>query len=128
MTRDPDEIRGDFTRWSDAGIGIPTGAVNGFVVVEADTVSGRGMRQTENRRSTTTGQIRPIARHPASDQSRRVLFIGISNTRRRHQDQMLILGDWSGIDVKGDGGMVLAPPTAGQALGNTGGSTAIRSP
>jgi bifunctional DNA primase/polymerase-like protein len=27
MTRDPDEICRDFTRWPDAGIGIPTGAV-----------------------------------------------------------------------------------------------------
>jgi hypothetical protein len=40
MTRDPDEICRDFTRWPDAGIGIPTGAVNGLVVVETDTVAG----------------------------------------------------------------------------------------
>jgi len=28
MTRDPAEIRADFSRWPRAGIGIPTGAIN----------------------------------------------------------------------------------------------------
>ena len=43
MTRNAAEIRADFTRWPDAGIGIPTGAVNGIIVVETDTVAGHGI-------------------------------------------------------------------------------------
>jgi hypothetical protein len=39
-TSDPDEIRRDFNRWPDAGIGVPTGTVNGIVLVEYDTVVG----------------------------------------------------------------------------------------
>src|SRR5215470_19058123 len=43
MTREAAEIRADFTRWPNAGIGIPCGAVNGVIVVETDTVEGHGI-------------------------------------------------------------------------------------
>jgi hypothetical protein len=48
MTSDADEIRADFTRWSNAGIGIPTGAVNGIVVIDADTIAGHGVDVSGN--------------------------------------------------------------------------------
>ena len=67
MTRDPDEICRDFTRWPDAGIGIPTGAVNGIVVVETDTVAGRASTD-ENVARRTGSQVRRIARNAAGDQ------------------------------------------------------------
>src|SRR5215831_18807729 len=43
MTCDRDEIRQDFMRWPDAGIGIPTGPVNNIWVLDVDTVKGHGV-------------------------------------------------------------------------------------
>src|SRR6516165_2069777 len=34
MTNDPAEVKADFARWPFARIGIPTGIVNGFIVIE----------------------------------------------------------------------------------------------
>jgi putative DNA primase/helicase len=113
MTSDADEIRADFTRWSNAGIGIPTGAVNGIVVVDADTIAGHGvdgiaaLDQLQDRHGrlpdtlqalTASGSLHNYLKHPGAG-----IKIKCSNSE---------LGP--GIDVKGDGGMVIAPPTAGR--------------
>jgi len=82
MTRNAEEIRRDFTRWPDAGIGIPTGAVNGIIVVETDTVAGHGIELARTIRS----QPRRFARHATGDQS---VWIGASILQaswQQHQD------------------------------------------
>jgi Bifunctional DNA primase/polymerase, N-terminal len=117
MTRDPDEICRDFTRWPDAGIGIPTGAVNGLVVVETDTVVGGhatdgepSLRELEAKYGalpetlqaiSPSGSIHRYFKHPAGG-----IKIKCSSSE---------IGP--GIDVKGDGGMVLAPPTVRSGVG-----------
>jgi Bifunctional DNA primase/polymerase, N-terminal len=117
MTRDPDEICRDFTRWPDAGIGIPTGAVNGFVVVETDTVVGGhatdgepSLRELEAKYGalpetldaiSPSGSIHRYFKHPAGG-----IKIKCSSSQ---------IGP--GIDVKSDGGMVLAPPTVRSGVG-----------
>jgi Bifunctional DNA primase/polymerase, N-terminal len=117
MTRDPDEICRDFTRWPDAGIGIPTGAVNGLVVVETDTVVGGhatdgepSLRELEAKYGalpetlqaiSPSGSIHRYFKHPAGG-----IKIKCSSSE---------IGP--GIDVKGDGGMVLAPPTVRPGVG-----------
>ncbi len=112
-TSDPDEIRRDFTRWPDAGIGIPTGAGNGIVVVEYDTVVGHGvdgaaaLEDLQDRHGrlpdtlqalTASGSLHNYLKHPGAG-----IKIKCSNSE---------LGP--GIDVKGDGGMVIAPPSNGR--------------
>jgi putative DNA primase/helicase len=112
-TSDPDEIRRDFTRWPDAGIGIPTGAGNGIVLVEYDTLVGHGvdgaaaLEDLQDRYGrlpdtlsaiTASGSVHSYLRHPRGG-----IKIKCSSSE---------LGP--GIDVKGDGGMVIAPPTAGR--------------
>src|SRR5262245_52403745 len=42
-TAEPAEIKRDFRRWPKAGIGIPTGKVNGIFVIEADTIEGHNV-------------------------------------------------------------------------------------
>jgi hypothetical protein len=117
MTRDPDEISRDFIRWPDAGIGIPTGAVNGFVVVETDTVAGGhatdgepSLRELEAKYGalpetlqaiSPSGSIHRYFKHPAG-----CIKIKCSASE---------IGP--GIDVKGDGGMVLVPPTVRSGVG-----------
>ena len=110
MTRDADEIRQDFTRWPNARIGIPTGAANGIVVVETDTPEGHGvdgaiaLAGLEAEHGTLpetlqaispSGSIHRYFRHPSAG-------IKIKNSASE-------IGP--GIDVRGDGGMVVAPPS-----------------
>src|SRR5215471_5165254 len=79
MTREAAEIRADFTRWPDAGIGIPTGTINGIVIVEYDTVIGHGvdgaaaLEDLQNRHGrlpdtlsaiTASGSVHSYLRHP----------------------------------------------------------------
>jgi putative DNA primase/helicase len=110
MTRDADIICRDFARWPKARIGIPTGAVNGIVVIETDTVEGHGvdgqaaLDRLEAEHGTLPDTLKAISpsgsvhryfRHPNAD-------IKIKGSASK-------LG--LGIDVRGDGGMVLAPPS-----------------
>jgi putative DNA primase/helicase len=110
MTRDPVEIRADFARWPHARIGIPTGAINGIVVVETDTVAGHGvdgavaLAALESfhdplpetlKAISPSGSIHRYFRHPGDG-------IKIRNSASE-------LG--RGIDIRGCGGMVIAPPS-----------------
>jgi hypothetical protein len=109
MTKDSKEIERDFKRWPDA-IGIPTGAVNGIFVVEIDTPVGHGVDGLASLRAleakygplpatlmaeSPSGSIHYYFIHPGGD-------IKIPNSTND-------LG--TGIDVRGDGGMVIAPPS-----------------
>lgn len=110
MTRHPAEITQDFTHWPDARIGIPTGAINRIVVVETDTPKGHGVDgaaslaqlEAEHGRLPDTlmacspsGSLHRYFRHPSPG-------IKIKSTAS-------LIGD--GIDVRGDGGMVVTPPS-----------------
>jgi len=108
MTRDPAEIRADFAHWADARIGIPTSAVNGIVVIEIDTMAGHGvdgaiaLAELEAEHGllpdtltacSPSGSLHRYFRHPG---------IKIKNSASVID---------AGIDVRGDGGMVIAPPS-----------------
>jgi bifunctional DNA primase/polymerase-like protein/primase-like protein/uncharacterized protein DUF5906 len=105
-TRDPDQIKRDWKRWPDANIGVPTGAESGIFVVDVDTVEGHGVDGhasleklvakngllPETLRSMSgTGSVHHYFKHPGG----RVTSRSIA----------------PGVDIKGDGGMVLAPPS-----------------
>jgi RecA-family ATPase len=107
-TKNADQIRDNFTRWSDAGIGIPTGFENGFWVIETDTKNGKdgegelaklqaqhGALPDTYRVRSPSGSIHYYFRHPGPD----FYITSVS-------DKVA-----PGVDVKADGGMVLAPPT-----------------
>jgi putative DNA primase/helicase len=110
MTNDVEVVIDDFDHWPDAGVGIPTGKVNGIFVVEADTKKGHGvdgianLRQFEERHGklpqtrmavSPSGSLHYYFRHPGYD-------IHVKNSSSELAP---------GVDVRGDGGMVLAPPT-----------------
>ena len=107
MTRDPQQVRRDFRRWPDAGVGLPTGKVNGIFVVEADKKDVDGVANLDRLREqygdfpSTPTAISPSGsphyyfRHPGDDTC-------IQNSRSKLAP---------GVDVRGDGGMVIAPPT-----------------
>jgi hypothetical protein len=108
MSDDPVEIERDFRRWPNAGVGIPTGEVNRIFVLEADTVEGHGvnglagLEALEARHGLLPATL--MAESPSGSVHRYFSWPGkeIKNSAGRLA---------RGVDVKGDGGMVVAPPT-----------------
>ena len=108
-TTDPDEIRRDFRRWPDANLGIVTGKESGIFVLDADTAEGHGVdgigelkKLIEERGLPDTlmvespsGSLHYYFNHPGGD------------TKIQTSDSKIA----PGIDIRGDGGMVLAPPS-----------------
>lgn len=111
MTSDPALIREYWERWPRARIGLPTGMENGIFVADADTLAGHridgvgnfarmceargGLPATRTSRSPT-GSLHWFFRHPV------VLRVRSSASAIA-----------PGVDVKGDGGMVIVPPSVG---------------
>jgi putative DNA primase/helicase len=103
-------VAGWWRRWPDANIGILTGKHSGFVVLDVDIshdgVDGiESLRQLRHRygglpetRSTITGSggYHLLFRHPGGE---RIL----PNVQR--------LDDLPGLDIRGDGGYIVAPPS-----------------
>jgi hypothetical protein len=110
MTNDPKQVARDFRRWPAAGVGPPTGNANGFFVVEADTKEGHDVDGIANftqleanhkklpptlMARSPSGSLHYYFQHPGDG-------IEIRNSRSKLAP---------GVDVRGDGGMVIAPPT-----------------
>jgi putative DNA primase/helicase len=94
-TRDPDEVRRDFAHCSGARIGIPTGADNhaaALALLEAK----HGALPNTLQAISPSGSVHRYFRHPG----RGIKIKGSASE----------LGP--GIDVRGDGQMVIAPPSA----------------
>jgi len=97
------EIRAWFARWPDANVGIVTGAVSGLVVIDIDPQHGgaESIRQIEQEHGalpetveveTGGGGRHLYFRHPGRPVGNRV-------------------GLAPGIDLRADGGLVVAPPS-----------------
>ncbi|HXU06087.1 MAG TPA: bifunctional DNA primase/polymerase [Polyangia bacterium] len=111
MSRDVTAIRADWERWPDANVGIPTGAVNKFFVVEADTIAG-------GHTADGIASMRALeAEHGALPPTRMAMSpSGSTHWYFRHPGPgVKIMNSAStlapGVDVRGDGGMVIAPPS-----------------
>jgi hypothetical protein len=109
-TNDPEQIRRDFAKWPDAAIGIPTGPENGFWVLEADTKQGGhahdGMASLQAL----------MAQHGLLPQTRMALSpSGSWHYYFKWPEGLTIRNSASqvgpGLDVRGEGGMVIAPPS-----------------
>ena len=109
-TSDLTEIRRDFTRWPGARIGIVTGATSGIVVIDVDTLEGHGVDG-----SIALAELE--ARHGALPETLRAMSpSGSRHCYFRHPGPEIKIKSsdsklGAGIDVKGDGGCVTAPPS-----------------
>jgi hypothetical protein len=109
-TNNPRIIERDFKRWPHANIGIPTGEENGFWVLEADTKQGHAVDGIASLRALE----RKYGRLPKT-------LMAVSPSGSLHfyfrwpKRGLVVVNSASkvapGVDVRGEGGMVLAPPS-----------------
>ena len=111
MTNDLEQLRKNFDnpRWRNkCGVGLPTGPENGVFICEADTIAGHGvdgikaLRALEKQHGklpktlmakSPSGSIHHYFKHPGGDIRLKSMSIA------------------AGVDIKADGGMVVAPPS-----------------
>ena len=108
-TKDPDEIKKYFDDYPRAGIGLPTGPGSGFWVMEADTPEGHdvdgiaSLKQLEAEHGPLPETL--MAESPS----------GSPHYYLNYPPGVMIRNSTSkigpGIDVLGEGGMVIAPPS-----------------
>jgi hypothetical protein len=109
-TRDPEQIRRDFTRWPEALIGIPTGPDNGFWVLEIDTTKGGHAHDGFAALAALIAQHGALpatltAESPSGSWHYYFRWLPSLEIRNR--------ANWPapGVDIRGEGGMVIAPPS-----------------
>lgn len=104
-TTDPKSIRQWWNRWPNANIGIPTGPASGFVVIDIDGEAGEAAlkKLAEKRHIPDTLQSNTGNGH-------HILFSCPDPPIRNTQgDKGMGLG--VGIDTRGEGGFIIAPPS-----------------
>jgi hypothetical protein len=108
-SNDPAQIRGDFRQFPKANIGLPTGSRSGFFVVEADTPEGHEVDGIAAlaRLEKQHGKLPPtlMSESPSGSVHRYFAYpagVVIPNSTSQVAP---------GVDVRGEGGMVLAPPS-----------------
>jgi Bifunctional DNA primase/polymerase, N-terminal/Primase C terminal 2 (PriCT-2) len=120
---DLQQIRHDHQRWPDADLGIPTGNVNGIVVLETDTKAGHPDLEQEG--EVTLQQLEAIEQDKVPETLTAISpsgslhrYFRLPSPIRREQVGLTTIPSMNGklgpgIDLKGEGGMVIAPPSRG---------------
>jgi hypothetical protein len=112
-TRDPEQIQRDFQDFPKANIGLPTGAENGIIVIETDTKEGHenleqdgevALAKLEQEHGKLPDTL--MAESPSGSKHR---YFNHPGAGIKVLTSASVLGP--GIDVRGDGGMVIAPPS-----------------
>ena len=110
MTKNPEQLRKNFgnPRWRlKCGVGIPTGEVNHIFVCETDTVKGHGVDGAKALRALekANGKLPKtlMARSPSGSVHRYYQHPGGIRLKS--------IAIAAGVDIKADGGMVIAPPS-----------------
>ncbi len=106
---DEPAVRDLFRRPGVAMIGVPTGAASGFVVVDLDVKEGRfgleWLAANEHRMPRTR-------RHTTQSGGMHLLFVAPEGQRIRNSASKIA----PGVDVRGDGGYVIVPPSPGYTI------------
>ena len=103
---DPEQVAAWWSRTPDANIGIPTGAVSGVVVVDVD-VHGTHDGRAAYRRATDAGLVDGaglLVRTPTG--GAHVYFAATPGREQRSWQAAT-----AGVDFRGDGGYIIAPPS-----------------
>jgi hypothetical protein len=99
---DPDQLRGWWTRWPDANVGIATGASSKLLVLDIDLPDGP---TSLARLQADQGALPPTCEQRTGSGGRQLLFAhpghAVGNRTRL----------LPGIDLRGDGGYIVVPPS-----------------
>ena len=108
-TTDPEEVRRDWSRWPEALLGIVTGPKSDLFVVEADTLKEHGVDGISNLEALLrdNGDIPATIEATSPTGSRHLYFRYPEGAEIKNSASKVA----PGIDVRGDGGMVIAPPS-----------------
>ena len=115
-TTDAKEVRRDFERWPEANVGIVTGPKSNIFVVECDTPEGHNV-------DGIASLAMIVAKHGAlPDTLMAESPSGSLHHYFKYSEGVRIINSASkiasGIDVRGDGGMVVAPPSVKPGVGS----------
>jgi len=112
-TKNPTEIRRDWSRWPNSNIGLPTGEQNGLFVVETDTPKAHGGvdgAASLTRLISNAGRgIWPETRTAQSPSGSTHHYFLWPSDKRTIYNSTSKLG--AGIDLRASGGMVIIPPS-----------------
>jgi Bifunctional DNA primase/polymerase, N-terminal/AAA domain/Primase C terminal 2 (PriCT-2) len=108
-TIDPDEIQRDRARCPDAGIGIATGAESGIFVIEADTPEGHDVDGIASLKALEEkhGPLPETLMAVSPSGSVHYYFNYPKGASIKNSASNIA----PGVDVRGEGGMVIAPPS-----------------
>jgi hypothetical protein len=117
-SQNPAILKRDFTRWRYANIGIPTGKDNGFFVVEVDTKAGHANLKADGlvslRQITERYGPLPQTLQAISPSGSKHFYFEWPEGQTIHNSASKLA---PGIDVRGEGGMVIAPPSTRDGVG-----------
>lgn len=97
------DIRNWYRRWPDANVAIVTGGVSGLVVVDIDPAHGGAQSLVELEREH--GPLPPTVEATTGGGGRHLYFVHPGGELRNK------VGLAAGIDLRGDGGYIVAPPS-----------------
>ena len=103
-TRDQEQISQWWTQWPDANIGVRTGAESGIVVIDIDPRKG-GDDSFEDLEKEI-GKLPDTAEQHTGSGGRHLIFNYPGKEVKCSRSEL-----GSGIDVKGDGGYIVVPPS-----------------
>ena len=102
-------IRDWWTRWPDAGIGMPTGKINGDIVLDVDMDRERGIdgEAALQALQTREGAVISTTRTVRTPRGGRHLYFKHPGGAVKNSTSKI----GPGLDIKADGGYVIAPPS-----------------
>ena len=113
MTKDAAQIRRDFNKWPLAGVGVPTGRINNLIDIEADTPKGHGVDGLASlaKLEAELGPLPDTAMFESPSGSPHRLFNFPKDLGPEVRTTSAAGALAEGVDVKADGGMMIAPPS-----------------
>jgi hypothetical protein len=105
----------DWERWPDANIGAPTGAANNFWVLDVDTVEGHGVDGSASLRELVAKNSELPHTRMSKTPTGGLHYLFKCPPGAHIKNSASEIGP--GLDVRGDGGMVLLPPSIKPGVG-----------
>jgi len=104
-TADPDHVEAIWSRYPDAGVAVTTGAESSIVVLDVDPRNGGDESWVEFEAEMGTIDLGPVSLTGGGGSHSFFAHPGAPIPCRNN------LGRYRGIDLKGDGGYIIAPPS-----------------